>query len=123
MLKRAPMNEQQKRFGDIIRDKRLAKGFSLRKFAEMVKVSPTYISHVEQGKVQYAPAADCVRRMAEASDELIALAGRVPEGLPAVFTEEPRMMATFLREAKGLTAEDLRKLIEQTRRLKEKRET
>jgi hypothetical protein len=33
------------------------------------------------------------------------------------------MMATFLREAKGLTAEDLRKLIEQTRRMKEKRET
>ena len=121
------MSEQQIRFGSVIHDKRLAKGFSLRKFAEMVKVSPTYISHVEQGKVQYAPAADCVRRMAEAlgepSDELIALAGRVPEGLPAVFTEEPRMMATFLREAKGLTAEDLRKLIDQTRRLKEKRET
>jgi hypothetical protein len=61
--------------------------------------------------------------LGEPSDELIALAGRVPEGLPAVFTEEPRMMATFLREAKGLTAEDLRKLIEQTRRMKEKRET
>jgi DNA-binding XRE family transcriptional regulator len=120
------MNDQQKRFGDIIRDKRLAKGFSLRQFAKLVGVSPTYISQVEQGKVKYAPAADRVRKMAEVlnepSDELIALAGRVPEGLPAVFVEAPRMMATFLREAKGLTAEELRKLIEQTRRMKEKRE-
>ena len=119
------MNDQQKRFGDIIRDKRLARGLSLRKFAELVKVSPTYISQIEQGKVQYPPAADCVRRMAEVlgepSDELIALAGRVPEALPEVFAEEPRMMATFLREAKGLTAEELRKLIEQARRMKEKR--
>lgn len=121
------MSEQQKRFGDIIRVKRLAKGLSLRKFAELVGVSPTYISQIEQGKVQYAPAVDRVQKMAEVlgepSDELIALAGRVPEGLPGVFAEEPRMMATFLREAKGLTAEELRKLIDQTRRMKEKRET
>lgn len=31
-----------KTFGQMLREKRIAKGFSLRKFAELVGVSPTY---------------------------------------------------------------------------------
>lgn len=38
----------KKRFGQFLRSKRLAKGFSLRRFAELVGVSPTYLSQVEQ---------------------------------------------------------------------------
>ncbi len=40
-----------KTFGESLRERRLAKGYSLRKFAELVGVSPTYLSQVEQGNV------------------------------------------------------------------------
>ncbi|MEI6539139.1 MAG: helix-turn-helix transcriptional regulator [Planctomycetota bacterium] len=36
-------------FGQWLREKRVAKGYTLRKFAELVGVSPTDLSHVEQG--------------------------------------------------------------------------
>ena len=39
---------QQKTFGATLREMRLAKNVSLRKFAEKVGVSPTYLSQVEQ---------------------------------------------------------------------------
>jgi transcriptional regulator with XRE-family HTH domain len=110
-------------FGSRLRDKRIAKGFSLRKFAELVGVSPTYLSQVEQGNVQ-PPTADRVKRMAELlgenPDEWIALAGRVPEDLPPIIQKQPTAMPELLREASGLTAEQLRKLREQARKLKER---
>ncbi|GIW84014.1 MAG: hypothetical protein KatS3mg106_527 [Gemmataceae bacterium] len=110
-------------FGRLLREKRIEKGFSLRKFAELVGVSPTYLSQVEQGNVM-PPTADRVKRMAELlgenSDEWIALAGRVPEDLPKIIQEQPTEIPQLLREAKGLTVEQLRKLREQARKLKER---
>jgi len=101
-----------KTFGEALREKRVEKGFSLRKFAGLVGVSPTYLSHVEQENVD-PPTADRVKRMAELlgenPDEWIALAGRVPDDLPAIIqakTEVPDL----LRAVQGLTAEQLRKL-------------
>ncbi len=110
-------------FGRLLRDKRIEKGFSLRKFAELVGVSPTYLSQVEQGNVM-PPTADRVKRMTELlgenSDEWIALAGRVPEDLPEIIQKQPTEIPQLLREAKGLTVEQLRKLREQARKLKER---
>jgi transcriptional regulator with XRE-family HTH domain len=110
-------------FGRLLREKRVEKGFSLRKFAEAVGVSPTYLSQVEQENVQ-PPTADRVKRMAELleenPDEWIALAGRVPEDLPKIIQNQPTEMPELLREASGLTAEQLRKLREQVRKLKER---
>lgn len=115
------MESRSKEFGKVLREKRMAKGISLRKFAEKVGVSAAYLSQVEQGNV-LPPTADRVRRMAEMlgvnPDELIALAGRVPEDLPAIIHEEPTEMPQLLREAKGMTAEQLRELREQIRRIK-----
>jgi transcriptional regulator with XRE-family HTH domain len=113
-------------FGRLLREKRLAKGYSLRKFAALLKVSPTYLSHVEQGKVERPPTAERVRRMAELlgenPDEMTGLAGRVPDDLPRIIQEEPAEVASFLREASGLTAEQWRKLREQARKFKGKDE-
>lgn len=112
-------------FGQWLRQKRIAKGFSLRKFAEQVGVSPTYLSHVEQGAAD-PPTAERVKTMAELlgenADEMIALAGRMPEDLPEIIQRQPTEMPELLREASGLTAEQLRKLTEQIRKLKEKGE-
>lgn len=109
-------------FGQLLRQKRVAQGFSLRRFAELVGVSPTYLSQVEQGNV-VPPTADRVKRMAEIlgenPDAWTALAGRVPEDLPRIIQEQPTEIPELLREASGLTVEQLRKLREQARKLRE----
>jgi len=115
------MSHRGKPFGQVLREKRLEKGFSLRKFAELVGVSPTYLSQVEQCNVD-PPTAERVKRMAELlgenPDEWIALAGRVPEELQSIFRKQPTQIGAFLREACGLGPEQLEQLTEQARRLK-----
>lgn len=114
-----------KTFGQLLREKRMAKGFSLRKFAGLVGVSPTYLSQVEQDNVD-PPTADRVKRMAELlgenQDEWNALAGRVAEELPEIINEEPTEVPDLLRAVRGLTADQLRKLREEANRMKSENE-
>lgn len=119
------MTQAQSPFGQVLREARIAKGYSLRKFAEQVGISPTYLSLVEQGKVESPPTAERVKQMAELlgenPDEWIALAGRVPADVPAIIRQQPTEMPQLLREASGLTAEELRKVRNQIRRMKKRR--
>lgn len=109
-----------KPFGDVLREKRMEKGYSLRKFAQLVGVSPTYLSQVEQNNVD-PPTADRVKRMAEilgeSVDDMTALAGRLQEDLPEIIREK-REMPDLLRAMRGLTADQLRKVREDIERLK-----
>jgi len=118
------MSRPAQSFGTHIRELRVAKGYSLRRFAEMLRVSPTYLSHVEQGKVDTAPTTDRVQRMAEllgeSPDELIAMAGRVPGDLPKIIQSQPEAMPALLRAAKGLTPEQMKKLLDQANKMGEK---
>ena len=114
------MTKKHLSFGQALREKRIAKKFSLRKFAELVGISPTYLSQVEQSNVD-PPTAERVQRMAELleenPDELIALAGRVADDLPAIIqakTEVPDL----LRAVRGLSAEQLRRLRESAEEMK-----
>ncbi len=113
------MADPRKVFGDLLRATRIAKGYSLRKFAGMADMSPTYLSQIEQGKSKLPPTAARVRTMAELlgqdPDEWTALAGRVPEDLTDIIKNEPQAMPALLRAAKGLTAEELRRLTDQIR--------
>ncbi len=115
------MSKKQPAFGELIREKRLAKGHSLRKFAELIDLSPTYLSLVEQGKVESPPTAERVRRMAEVlgenPDELMSMAGRMPEDLCGIIQSEPEEMSQLLRAAKGLTAEQLKALSAQAKKM------
>lgn len=117
------MAEKRPSFGAHLREKRVAKGYSLRRFAELLGVSPTYLSHVEQGKVDSPITAKLAKRAAEllgeSPDEMVALAGRVPEDLPKIIQSQPEAMPELLRAAKGLTVENLKKLSEQAKKLKE----
>lgn len=114
------MSQPFETFGQRLRRTRIAKGFSLRKFAELVGVSPTYLSQVEQGNVD-PPTAERVHRMAELlgenPDEWIALAGRVPEDLPEIIQTHVEV-PDLLRAVRGLTAEQLRRLREDAERMK-----
>jgi transcriptional regulator with XRE-family HTH domain len=114
-----------KSFGEAFREKRIGKGFSLRKFAQLVGISPTYLSQVEQGNVD-PPTADRVKRMAELlhenPDEWIALAGRVPDDLPAIIQEKIEV-PDLLRAVQGLTAEQLRRLRENAERMQKEKKS
>ncbi len=109
-----------KSFGQLLREKRIEKGFSLRKFAGLVGISPTYLSQVEQDNVD-PPTADRVKRMAELldenPDEWIALAGRVPDDLPQIIQERTEV-PDLLRAVQGLTADQLRQLRESAENMK-----
>ena len=114
------VKKREKPFGQVLREAREGK-YSLRKFAALVEVSPTYLSQVEQGNVA-PPTADRVKRMAEKlganADEWIALAGRVPEDLPEIIQERPTEFPEMLRTLRGLTPEQLKELRERAERMK-----
>lgn len=114
------MGQSKSHFGMTLRERRVAKGYSLRKFAELVGVSPTYLSLVERGEAESPPTAERVRRMAELLDEnadqWIALAGRMPEDVAEIIKKNPEGMPELLRAAQGMTAEELRRLTEQIRK-------
>lgn len=111
----------RKTFGQALRERRIEKGFSLRKFAHEVGVSPTYLSQVEQGNAD-PPTAERVKKMAELlgenADEWIALAGRVPEDLPEIIQNRPTEIPALLREIDGMSSEQLVRLVAHVRRLK-----
>jgi len=74
----------EKPVGPALRDGRIAKDYSLRKFADPMGVGPTYLSQAERADAD-PPIAERVGRMAgilgENADELTALAAhRPPEG-------------------------------------------
>lgn len=116
------MRDRSETFGATIRKWREGK-FTLRKFADKCGISPTYLSRIERDEFP-APGEDVVRRMAEYlgkdADELLALAGRVSSDLPDIIQRHPREMATFLRAAKGLTAQDLEKFTKEAQEMRRK---
>ena len=83
------------RFGERIRQLRTDKGFSQRALGERVSVSFTYISKVENGKLDFGdyPSEDLIRRLAAALDadeeELLLLAEKIPEAIRRRFFERP----------------------------------
>ena len=117
MAKKKP----DKTFGQLLREKRTEKGFSLRKFAGLVGISPTYLSQVEQDNVD-PPTADRVKKMAELLeenvDEWTSLAGRLTEDLPEIIHEAPNAVPDLLRAVRGLTADQLKQLREAAERMK-----
>ena len=100
------MTKKRETFGQYIRRRRMEKQFTLREFARLVGVSPTYMSQVEQD-VADPPTVERVRKMAELLeedvDELIAMAGRLPEDLPEIIQSRASEMPKLLREARGVS--------------------
>ena len=111
----------QKKFGATIRDLRLAKQISLRKFADQVGISPTYLSKIERDEFP-PPGEETVKNFADAlgqdPDELLALAGKVSSDLPAIIQQRPRELASFLRTAEGLSPDDMARLTKYVEKMK-----
>ena len=119
------MNDDDVSFGAMVRELREAKKIGLRKFAQMVGMSPTYLSKVEREEFN-PPSEEKIRAIANAlgrdADELIALAGRVSSELADIIHRHPRQMATFLRAANGMSEEDMQRLAESVERRMKKGE-
>lgn len=110
-----------KKFGATIRELREAQQISLRKFADRVGISPTYLSKIERDEFA-PPGEETVKAIAKAlgqdPDELLGLAGKVSSDLPAIIQQRPREMASFLRSAGDLSPEELAKLTKYVERMK-----
>ena len=82
-------------FGKRVRQLRKAKGFTLRKLGPTVGVGFTYLSRVENGRLTYGeyPSRALIRRLAGAlgadEDELLLLAGKIPEKIKQRVLERP----------------------------------
>jgi HTH-type transcriptional regulator, competence development regulator len=112
-----------KTFGSTLRQLRQEREVTLRKFAELVGLSPGYLSQVESDDC-IPPTVERLQKMARIlrvnADALIALAGRLPADLPGIIQAQPVLMARLLRAASGLTGEQLDALKEMARSLKNK---
>ncbi len=114
------MTASRKTFGSVLRARREKKGFTLRKFAEKVGVSPTYLSLVETGQAPHQPTVDRIKRMAELldvdADEWIQLAGRVSDELEKMNEKSPQMMPALLRIARSMSPEELARFADKAER-------
>ncbi len=106
-------------FGATVRRERERLKVGLRQFAKMIGVSPTYLSKVERD--EFPPPAEgkvvaIAKFIGRDPDELLALAGKVSSELTEIIRQHPREMASFLRSANGLTAEDVARLADEARK-------
>src|ERR1700704_2120431 len=83
------------RFGEQIRELRKTKGLSQRALGDLVGVSFTYISKVENEKLDFGdyPSEDLIRKLAKALEtdegELFLLAEKIPEDIRKRVMERP----------------------------------
>jgi transcriptional regulator with XRE-family HTH domain len=82
-------------FGERVRDLRKAKDLSQRELAEIIGVNFTYLSKIENGKLDFAsfPSEDTIRKLAKAldadEDELLLMAKKIPPDIRDRVIEKP----------------------------------
>jgi transcriptional regulator with XRE-family HTH domain len=88
-------------FGKQILRARKAKGYSQRELAKLVGQDFTYLSKLENDRADYPPKEDVIRSLARNLDldaeELICLAGRLPQGTEDFLKLHYKEMPALLR--------------------------
>lgn len=88
-------------FGQRLRELRKAKNLSQRALADMVGINFTYLSKIENEKLDFAqfPSEDLIRKLAVAldadEDELLLLAQKIPERIRKRVIERPDAFRKF----------------------------
>lgn len=109
--------------GDRLKRIRSSRGLGLRSTANMVGVSATYLSRIENNTETSPPTEEKLKKLAEVLgddfDELMRLAGRVPTDVANVIKADSGMPA-FLRRAReeNYSADDLLKMLDQLKKEK-----
>ena len=102
-------------FGQALREKRTAAKISLRRFAELLGVSATYLSQVEQCNAP-PPTAERIQHMAEllntSADPLLALAGKVPEELVRLIHRHPVELPRLIRLVAEWDSDEITSLVD-----------
>lgn len=98
-------------FGNYVRNARTAlktdqnKSMSLRSFASLVGLEPSYLSKIERG-LEAPPSEVTISKIAEALGEdvdiLLALAGKVSSELQAIICKRPKLFSSLLRQLKTM---------------------
>ena len=89
------------KFGERLRQLRQARNLSQRDLAEQVGVNFTYISKIENEKLDFAqfPGEELIRKLAKAleadEDELLILAQKIPEQIKKRVMERPDAFRKF----------------------------
>jgi transcriptional regulator with XRE-family HTH domain len=89
------------KFGDRIRELRNAKGYTLRQLAPLVGVGFSYLSKVENSKLDFAGSASesLIHRLADVleadEEELLLLASHVPKRIADRILEQPEVFRTL----------------------------
>ncbi|NEP07050.1 MAG: helix-turn-helix transcriptional regulator [Okeania sp. SIO2G4] len=91
----------EKSFGKLIRQARKDKGYSQRELAKFLGVDFTYLSKLENDRADYAPKEEVIRGLARNLDldeeELIFLAGRIPQQYEEILKQNPKEMLALFR--------------------------
>lgn len=88
-------------FGERVRELRKAKGLTLRELEAKVGVGFTYLSRVENGRLNYGdyPSEALIHRIADAlsadEDELLILAQKIPPNIRQRVMERPEVFRKF----------------------------
>ncbi len=104
-------------FGSTVRELRVGKRFTQRDLATRLGVDFTYISKIENGKVEHPPSEDLIRRMAAVlgadAEELLALAGQFDHDTLRKAAAETPGMGVLLRrmQAQRLSAEQVAEIL------------
>ena len=115
------MAGKRAKFGAFIRQAREARDLGLREMAKMIYVSPTYLSKIERDEYP-PPAEDKVKAIAQIiecdADDLLARAGRVSSDVSNIIKRQPVALAALLRTTKSLTTDDIARLADDARKVK-----
>lgn len=81
--------------GQVIRERRIAKGFSLRDMAKYIRLSPAYLSLVERDQTS-VPTETTIRKLAEGldldPDTLLAAGGRLSFDIVSILLRRPDLI-------------------------------
>lgn len=83
-------------FGEFIRQRRLEKSYTVRKFCELLDVSQTFLSRMERNEIP-APGEEKIRLMAKlldihSAEKLIFMANKMPEDVKKMIIERPDLV-------------------------------
>lgn len=109
-------------FGEMLRHLRKQHHFSQRELAERLGVSFTYLSKLENNRMERPPSEEFIRNLAREldadADKLLLLAERVPTDVADIIVERPESVE-LLRSMRDLSQEEWRSMIEEAKRRRE----